>query len=103
METSRLRSKRGNITMIFVQNFDLVGLLCDIYSRKNVLEYRWSSSYHKINTGSVVRAETWLTSQRMASEGAMAISTTRPWSIEVIDWLREDIRALPLHKERKYA
>jgi len=74
-----------------------------IYIRKNVLQYCWSSSYHKIDTGSVVPAETWLTWQRMASESAMAVSTTQPWSIEIIDWLSEDVRALRLHKEREYA
>lgn len=30
----------------------------------------------------------------------MAISST--WSIKIIDWLREAVRALSLHKERKH-
>jgi hypothetical protein len=68
METPRLRSQRGHIMMTFFLNFDLVALLCDIYSRKNVPQYRWSSSYQKINVGSVVPAETLVTSQRMAGE-----------------------------------
>ena len=101
MEISRLHSEWGHIPMIFVYDYDIVGMLCAVQSRNNLLQYHSFSFYKKINTRHVVPTETWLTLQRMTSESATAVSTNRPWSIEIIDWLHEDGRALSPHKERR--